>query len=430
MKEKPQPLVKQKFKQPPILKLAGSLNDELEASFFVIINPGMEKQAIREVEEILQGREIYPTVGGVQFKSTWGAVRLGQAKLKTASRVVVRVDQFGARDFQKLFRKVSGLPWGSWLKPGTKLSVRASSHGSRLRIKKGIERTVADAFEKTFKSPSKAKSQSLELLCLVRIEDDLCTISLDLSGELLHKRGDREDVGRAPLRETWAAAILAKAVDHIRIDADLSKCFSVPWHWIEPMAGTAVFLREALRANSSEVGRAAREFAIDKVFETKGLSGLPLIPEASSLESVNSAVSEWMGRCRKAWVIDQDPAQLARAEKGINVISGKASISFHIAPPADLASDMVDKLPRFVVLNPPWGVRLKGIGSVDTAEAQSKLLSMLMDSYRPQFAAVLLPDLIGKGPDTAKLPRGWHELEGFSFRAGGIPVTARFFKVR
>ena len=450
MKEKPKektrakpagkPAEKPKFKQPPILKLADELNDATEASFFLIINPGMEKHAVREVEEILQGKEIYPTVGGVQFNSTWGAVRLGQAKLKTASRVVVRVDQFGARDFQKLFRKVSGLPWSAWLKPGTKIAVRASSHGSRLRIKKGIERTVTDAFQKTFKPIGPKAEEKSDLLCLVRLEDDLCTISLDLSGELLHKRGDREDVGRAPLRETWAAAIVAKAADHVRDDQDLAKRFLSKWHWIEPMAGTAVFLREALKFGETlKSGEAlkpggtatGREFAVDKLFKFKSAG------ESSTASPVKkSAVTDWVGRCQSAWVIDQDPAQLARAEAGLKEISSKTEVSFHLTPPQPPA-DLKNDLAKLVILNPPWGVRLKGIGAVNTLEAQASLLKMLNDTYRPQFTVVLLPDPKESGQkngqkndQTLKVPSGWTELEGFSFRAGGIPVTARFFKVQ
>lgn len=453
MKEKPKakpagkPSAKPKFKQPPILKLADVLNDALEASFFLIINPGMEKQAVREVEEILLGKEIHPTVGGVQFNSTWGAVRLGQPKLKTASRVVVRVDQFGARDFQKLFRKVSGLPWSMWLKPGTTLAVRASSHGSRLRIKKGIERTVTDAFQKTFKPVGPKTEFKSDLLCLVRLEDDLCTISLDMSGELLHKRGDREDVGRAPLRETWAAAIVAKAADHVRDDQELAKSFSSKWRWIEPMAGTAVFLREALKSGEAlkpDGTVNGREFAVDKLFKFKSAGD-----SSTAIPDKKSSVTDWIGRCQNAWVIDQDPAQLARAEAGLKEISSKTETTFHLKPPApsssglkdqpedgaendstnDSTNDSKDNLAKFVILNPPWGVRLKGIGAVNTLEAQASLLKMLNDTYRPQFTVVLLPDTQESGK-TLKAPSGWTELEGFSFRAGGIPVTARFFKVR
>ncbi|MDZ4082154.1 MAG: THUMP domain-containing protein, partial [Bdellovibrionales bacterium] len=384
-----------------------------------------EKQAVREVEEILQGKELHPTVGGVQFNSTWGAVRLGQSKLKTASRVVVRVDQFGARDFQKLFRKVSGLPWSSWLKSGTKLAVRASSHGSRLRIKKGIERTVTDAFQKTFKPSVSKLDVKSDLLCLVRLEDDLCTISLDMSGELLHKRGDREDVGRAPLRETWAAAILAKAADHVRDDQELAKDFSSPWHWIEPMAGTAVFLREAFKSQGALEGAvASREFAVDKVFKFKS-------PGESSAVAIGtkSSLAQWMERCQSAWVIDQDPAQLARAEAGLKQLASKTEVSFHLKPPPSLDAEAVPESKKFVILNPPWGVRLKGIGAVNTLEAQASLLMMLNESYHPKFTVVLLPDT-QEGGKSLKVPNGWTELEGFSFRAGGIPVTARFFKVR
>ena len=202
---KPKPHSKES-KQPRILKLPERIEAQTEASFFAIANPGMEKLVRREIEEILHGRELVETVGGVQFQAQIEAVYLGQARLKTVNRLLLRIDQFGARDFQKLFRKVKGLPWQSWLKAGVGLRARASSHASRLKIKKGIERTILEAFAEVVKTPPKK-----ELMILARVEDDICTLSLDLSGELLHKRGDREDVGQAPLRETWAAGILSRA---------------------------------------------------------------------------------------------------------------------------------------------------------------------------------------------------------------------------
>lgn len=448
MKEKLNSPPAKKYKQPPILKLEEGLNDLLKATFFLIVNPGMEKLALREVEDVLRGTEIFPTVGGIQFNSTWGTVRLGQPKLKTASRLLVRIDQFGARDFQKLFRKVSGLPWNKWLQPGTAISVRASSQTSRLRIKKGIERTVVEAFEKATAQPKQKQSnKDQDLLCLVRMEDDLCTISLDLSGDLLHKRGDREDVGRAPLRETWAAAILAKADQLIRGDHELEALFSKPWQWIEPMAGTAVFLKEALAAEGSanashdavEAGASPlRQFAIDTCYlvqPVSSVSNTKVSEAASKIETPKrdlppKAVFSFIPACTNAWVIDLDADQLARAEKALKDVTVNVpnlKINFLPKPPtkAELHSEDSAEA-RFVVLNPPWGVRLKGPSATDSPKNQSELLNSVMNLYLPHFAVILLPE---KGSEGARLPKGWVELEGISFRAGGIPVKARFFKI-
>jgi 23S rRNA G2445 N2-methylase RlmL len=168
----------------------------------------------------------------------------------------------------------------------------------------------------------------------------------------------------------------------------------------------------------------SREFAVDKVFKfkSKAASSQPAV-------TTKSSVAQWMERCQSAWVIDQDPAQLARAEAGLKELSSKTEITFHIKPPPMPVTEPLSDRPKFVILNPPWGVRLKGIGAVNTLEAQASLLLMLNDTYRPKFTVVLLPDTQESGK-TLKVPVGWTELEGFSFRAGGIPVTARFFKVR
>lgn len=417
-------------KQPRIIKLPERIGAQTEASFFAISNPGMEKLARREIEEILHGREIVEVVGGLQFQSSIGAVQAGQPKLKTVNRLLLRVDQFGVRDFQKLFRKVKNLPWNSWLRPGVLLRVRASSHGSRLKIKKGIERTVVDAFSDAFsKALTKGASENAakELLALVRIEDDICTLSLDLSGELLHKRGDREDVGVAPLRETWAAGVLQQAWVLIEKDEFLRASFSRPWQWIEPMAGTAVFAREALKHDEPQV-HAARSFAIDECFniEAQALRESEMKPSDSQLVPPAGPIRF----LEKIIILDRDSKQLEAAKAGLESFK-RPRLEFHLTEfaSAQLARD--SELARFVVLNPPWGVRLKSEQAASSLERQSRLLHDIQRSLQPTFVAIVLPAL-GVPSDEKKIlktPPGWKEHEGFSFRAGGIPVQARFFSV-
>lgn len=431
-------------KQPRILKLPERIDAQTEASFFAISNPGMEKLARREIEEILHGREIVEVVGGLQFQSSIGIVQAGQPKLKTVNRLLLRVDQFGVRDFQKLYRKVKNLPWKSWLKPGVALRVRASSHGSRLKIKKGIERTVADAFSEKLTESVSEKSMK-ELLALVRIEEDICTLSLDLSGELLHKRGDREDVGVAPLRETWAAGVLQQAWAHIERDDFLKASFSRPWQWIEPMAGTAVFAREALKQNETQA-HAARSFAIDECLKIEERAVLESGFKASDIPAVDSYLGSPTGPLsflEKIIILDRDSKQLKAAKLGLEALLKDLNVQsierphleFHLNDFASAQLERDTKLARFVVLNPPWGVRLKSEQAASSLERQSRLLNELEKCLQPTLVAIVLPafgapgGVLGDEKKVLKTPPGWKEHEGFSFRAGGIPVQARFFSV-
>lgn len=425
-------------KQPRIIKLSSPLKDSTEATFFLVVGPGLEAQAEKEVRNLLGGRRMEVTSGGIQFDSTFGVVRRAQPKLRIASRVLIRVDQFGARDFQKLFRKVSNLPWEDWLKPKVGLSVRAASHGSRLRIKAGIEESVVDAFKKSFRAPPPRPTS--EVLCLVRVDDDICTISLDLSGDLLHQRGTHTDVGAAPLRETWAASIVDRAFEIIDSDEDMKTLFELPWEWVEPMAGTAVFLREALASQATKkveepaaeteaVPVAPRTFAVDTCFRFEeedatdsSKKSTQVSPKEKSLEATP------MQNLVRAVIVDTDAKQLERAKKALAGSKSKLPIEFlSKAPTSPAASKTEDAPTRLLFVNPPWGQRLKGPEAMDTAANQLKLMANLEREWKPTCLALVLPRLAGS---PLKLPKGWTEHRPLDFRSGGLPVTARFFTVQ
>lgn len=436
------PEMEENSKQPRIHKLPNPLTDSSVATFFLVVNPGLETQARIEAERYLGATRIDETIGGLQFDSTWGAVRLGQPKLRIATRVLVRVDQFGARDFQKLFRKVSNLPWEDWLKPKVGLSVRAASSASRLRIKSGIEESVVEAFKKSFKAPPPRPTQ--DVMCLVRVDDDICTISLDLSGDLLHKRGSHTDVGTAPLRETWAASIVSRVFEIATEDEEMKPVFKKNWQWIEPMAGTAVFLREALTLASQKTAKedagekaqaseeSKREFAIDLVYKFERDEKLkPTIVKAS--KSDPAAI---LAKLSSALIVDRDKTQLKRAEKALADATETAAkkriaqveVTYLAGDAVSLKTAKLEDVerPRVVLVNPPWGTRLKGPDATDSSEGQSRLLAKIEKDWEPTLVAIVFPKIAGKA---AKVPKAWIEHKSLEFRAGGIPVQARFFTV-
>lgn len=417
-------------KLPRVIKLPDPLTDSTVATFFLVVNPGLETQARNEAVRYLNATRIDTVNGGIQFDSTWGAVRLGQPKLRIASRVLIRIDQFGARDFQKLFRKVSNLPWEQWLKPKVGLLVRAASHGSRLRIKSGIEESVVEAFKKSFKAPPPRPTQ--ELLCLVRVEDDICTVSLDISGELLHKRGTHTDVGTAPLRETWAASIVERMFEIVSEDEMMAAKLQKGWQWIEPMAGTAVFLREAISSepkkadgdSAEEAELAKRVFAVDTCFKFERDENLKAVPVTTA-----AGPSKFMPKLSRAVIADKDEAQLARAKKALATTPNKIPISFSVRgnPKTDAAqAENAKGEARLVIVNPPWGLRLKGPDATDTTEGQTRLMSKIEQDWKPTLIAIVVPRIAGPA---AKVPKNWVEHRALDFRAGGLPVSARFFTV-
>jgi len=123
--------------------------------------------------------------------------------LRTASRVLVRVARFCATEFYELEKRAKRIHWDEFLAPGKAVDFRVTARKSKLYHSDAI----AERLIKATGRPSADDGQ----LFIVRVFRDEFTISVDTSGELLHMRGYRQAVGKAPLRETLAAALLLSA---------------------------------------------------------------------------------------------------------------------------------------------------------------------------------------------------------------------------
>ncbi len=176
--------------------------------FYLIITPGFEELALQELSRWDNGLDGEATVsrGGItlNLKSLEAGFELNRV-LKIPTRILLRLSKFGCRDFPKLFKKVSSFEWENWVSDETQLTFQASSHASRLFVKKRIEQTCEEARERYLKSREKdPRPPGIEQTILVRLDDDVCTLSIDTSGEILHKRGTRPLASEAPIRETMA----------------------------------------------------------------------------------------------------------------------------------------------------------------------------------------------------------------------------------
>lgn len=181
-------------------------------SFFAVAAPGLEEFTARELASL----DLVPAVepGGVVFKGDLGDLYRANLHLRTASRVLARMGNFFfATSFPELQKRASRLPWERFLVPGQTVSLRITCHRSKLYHSDAVGRTVAAALAERLGQPSpqiktdEENGQAAQLV-VVRVAEDRCTVSVDSSGLLLHKRGYRQAVAKAPLRETLAAALL------------------------------------------------------------------------------------------------------------------------------------------------------------------------------------------------------------------------------
>ena len=154
-----------------------------------------------------------PEPGGVEFTADQAGVWAANLHLRTASRIVVRIGAFHASTFHELERHARRLPWSAFVSPGAEVEFRVTARKSRLyhqdAIAQRLRTYLHDSAVTTASDDSEAPAAGQ--LITVRLFRDHCTVSVDSSGDLLHRRGYRLATAKAPLRETLGAALLLAA---------------------------------------------------------------------------------------------------------------------------------------------------------------------------------------------------------------------------
>ena len=188
------------------------------ASFdaFAIAAPGLAPLIAAECIALgITPRDVSPA--GVSFNATAEQLFTVNLWSRLASRVLVRLAEFEARDFATLEKMASRVPWHLVLLPGAAVRLRVTCRKSRLYHSDAVAERVARGITNSIKgSQALGRARDDEedddgntQLIVVRFDHDRCTISADSSGALLHRRGWRQAIAKAPLRETLAAAMLA-----------------------------------------------------------------------------------------------------------------------------------------------------------------------------------------------------------------------------
>ncbi len=191
--------------------------------YFAATAPGLEPLALAELKALGTG-PVRLEPGGVSFGGPQSSLMRANLWLRTASRVHLRLATFHAEAFYELERHARSLPWARYIAPGATVRFAVSCQKSRLyhtgaiaeRLFEAIARTVP-AVEPAAPSGAKVSDERDDEesgagpLVFFRAVRDECTVGIDSSGDLLHRRGWRRSLSRAPLRETLAAALLLAA---------------------------------------------------------------------------------------------------------------------------------------------------------------------------------------------------------------------------
>lgn len=370
--------------------------------FRAVVTPGFESVASDELSAL--GLVVTASSrGGLSFEGPLVDAFRVLLWSRTVGRVLVRLASFKARSFPDLFKRAGRVDWARYLSPGASLQVVATARRSRLIHTGRIIDTLSSAIKASVSvsvSSSASSSSPKAQRLVVRLEDDECTLSLDMSGEHMHRRGYRQAVGRAPLRETMAASLLAWS--GWRGQAPL----------LDPMCGSGTFPVEAAWVAAGRAPGLMRRFAFESWPKFDAYAWRRMRTEAQ--ESLTEPASRplIMGADRDAEVIEHAKANARRAQT--------PDVVWRVDDVAGWSpQEAFEGSPGWWVCNPPYGAR---IGSVEALTPVYAAMGASLAGLRGWRAVVIIPQKVLRKTFEGALGRTPEDR--CDFEHGGLSVSA------
>ena len=328
---------------------------------FLVCAPGLEP-VLRDEARELGFTDAAAQPGGGTITGSWADMRRANLMLRGATRVVIRIGGFRAFHLAQLDKRARKFPWAEFLRPDVPVTVEATCKASKIYH----DRAAAQRIERAIHEELGAEiSKSASVRVMARIEDNLVTFSLDTTGESLHKRGHKEAVGKAPMRETLAALFLRRCG------------YTGAEPVLDPMCGSGTFPIEAAEIALGLAPGRSRSFAFEH------LAGFDADLWANERAAISPRTTNltFHGSDRDAGAIKMATANAERA--------GVAGITrFEQKPISDITPP--EGPPGLVMINPPYGGR---IGNRKLLFSLHKSMGdVLMDRFRGWRVGIITDD--------------------------------------
>ncbi|OYP36127.1 THUMP domain-containing protein, partial [Rhodopirellula sp. MGV] len=171
---------------------------------------GLEAIVRRELQALGVESEVVGA-GRLLFRGDRQTIAIANLHLRCADRVLVRIAEFDAGDFDALFETTRSIDWAAWLPREAGFPVTGRSIKSALTsvpaIQRSVKRAIAEGMMRSHQTTTLGEDGAAYKID-VSILDDVATLTIDTTGASLHRRGYRNDIARAPLRENLAAAMV------------------------------------------------------------------------------------------------------------------------------------------------------------------------------------------------------------------------------
>ena len=227
-------------------------NFNLIAKTFMGLEPVLAKELTQlGANDVQIGRRM------VSFTGDKELMYRANFQLHTAIRILKPIRNFKAKSADDVYEEIKKIDWTEYLGPEKTFAVDAVVFSEEFRHSKFVSYKVKDAIvdqfrEKTGKRPNISVANP-DIRLNIHIAEDNCTLSLDSSGESLHRRGYRQESVEAPLNEVLAAGMI------------LMSGWQGETDFIDPMCGSGTLLIEAaLIAKNMAPGLFRKEYAFEK----------------------------------------------------------------------------------------------------------------------------------------------------------------------
>lgn len=320
---------------------------------------GLEKVLAEEIQD-LGGTEVKVTQRAVEFTGDDALLYRANYLCRSALRILKPIAEFYAPNENVLYEEVRKIDWENYLDVDSTFSVDGNvsyshiTHSKYLALKS--KDAIADRFrELTGKRPSVDKFNP-DLRINVRIFKNICTVSIDSSGESLHRRGYRKETGPAPLNEVLAAGMI------------LLTGWKGDTNFIDPMCGSGTLPIEAAMISKQVPAGFFRQswaFQMWKTFDK------PLWEKVT--DEANSQVKPLGVK-----VVASDRSGRILQVARTNIM--EAGLTNEIEVRVDFIGDVIPPPGGgLMVTNPPYGERIK-------SDDINKLYADIGDNLKKHFA--------------------------------------------
>jgi len=363
-------------------------------NLFATVAQGLEPIAARELLD-LGAQDVREGYMGVEFRGDRRLLYRVNLWSRTIFRVLVSLKTFHCEDAADLYQQVKSIAWETLIPPEKTLAVRATggnralnhTHFTALQVKKAI----VDRQWQAFGTRSSVDREQPDVSVNLHIHREQAVLSLDSSGESLHRRGYRPAIGAAPLKETLAAALLEVA----GYDPTLPV--------LDPLCGSGTIAIEA--------GLKARNVAPGLFREHFGFMGWADFDPALWATVRQAAIAAQRDAPAPIFASDRDREVLGHARHNAGVCDLEQTIQFRCQDVLDLEPPSDRGL---LICNPPYGERL---GEVEMlGDFYKQLGDVLKQRFKGWTAYILTTKELSKRV-------GLRASQRVAIVNGGLPCT-------